>query len=211
MEEEGAPSDDEGASTERELEALENDDTGFGDEEPDVDEDSDEVAADVAASDAAAVEGIIEEADLDGCLTALSAEDSKIAKLSIAKVRAMSLPGYLSTYVHLQLRALAQKIVHSSMIKEDLVTCCEKTGIKPVLMIRDVPTRWNSTAALIQQSLDLKPVLKVLVIMKKYNKARGVRLMRFQLREDEWAILEEVAPLLNVRVLGNDDTLGFCR
>ena len=107
LEEEGAPSDDEGASTERELEALENDDTGFGDEEPDVDEDSDEVAADVAASDAAAVEGIIKEADLDGRLTALSAEDSKIAKLSIAKVRAMSLLGYLSTYVHLQLRALA--------------------------------------------------------------------------------------------------------
>ena len=76
-------------------------------------------------------------------------------------------------------------------------------------MICDVPTRWNSTAALIQQSLDLKPALKVLVIMKEYNKAHGVRLMRFQLREDEWAILEELTPLLNVRVL-DDDTFGHC-
>jgi len=76
-------------------------------------------------------------------------------------------------------------------------------------MIRDVPTRWNSTAVLIQRSLDLKPALKVLVIMKEYNKARGVRLMRFQLREDEWVILEELAPLLNVRVL-DDDTFGHC-
>ena len=95
MEEEGTPSDDEGVAAERELEALEHDDAGFGDEEPEVDEDSDEVAADVAASDAAAIEGIIEEADLDGRLSALSAEDSKIAKLSIAKVRPMSLARYI--------------------------------------------------------------------------------------------------------------------
>lgn len=86
MEEEGAASDDEGVAVERELEALENDDAGFGDEEPELDEDSDEVAADVAASDAAAVDSIIEEAGLDDRLSALSAEDSKIAKLSIAKV-----------------------------------------------------------------------------------------------------------------------------
>ena len=95
MEGEGTPSDDEGVAAERELEALEHDDAGFGDEEPEVDEDSDEVAADVAASDAAAIEGIIEEADLDGRLSALSAEDSKIAKLSIAKVRPMSLARYI--------------------------------------------------------------------------------------------------------------------
>lgn len=86
MEEEGAASDDEGVAVERELEALENDDAGFGDEQPELDEDSDEVAADVAASDAAAVDSIIEEAGLDDRLSALSAEDSKITKLSIAKV-----------------------------------------------------------------------------------------------------------------------------
>ena len=92
-------SDDERVSAELELNALENDDVGFGDEEPEVDDDPDKVAADVAASDAAAVEGIIEEADLDHRLSALSAEDSKLAKLSIAKVRAMSFPRYLSTYM----------------------------------------------------------------------------------------------------------------
>jgi len=86
LEEEGAASDDEGVAVERELEALENDDAGFGDEQPELDEDSDEVAADVAASDAAAVDSIIEEAGLDDRLSALSAEDSKITKLSIAKV-----------------------------------------------------------------------------------------------------------------------------
>ena len=86
MEEEGAASDDEGIAVERELEALENDDAGFGDEQPELDEDSDEVAADMAASDAAAVDSIIEEAGLDDRLSALSAEDSKITKLSIAKV-----------------------------------------------------------------------------------------------------------------------------
>jgi len=86
LEEEGATSDDEGIAVQRELEALENDDAGFGDEEPELDEDSDEVAADVAASSTAAVDSIIEEAGLNDRLSALSAEDSKIAKLSIAKV-----------------------------------------------------------------------------------------------------------------------------
>lgn len=66
-------------------------------------------------------------------------------------------------------------------------------------MIRDVPTRWNSTAELIQRALELAPALKILVVKAEHNKpGRGVRLKRFQLSPDEWKLLAQLSPLLNV-------------
>lgn len=65
-------------------------------------------------------------------------------------------------------------------------------------MIRDVSTRWNSTAELIQRSLDLQQPLKTLVVMAEHNKPRGVRLSRFQLAPSEWVLLQELSPLLEV-------------
>ena len=43
-------------------------------------------------------------------------------------------------------------------------------------MVRNVPTRWNSTAELIGRALELREPLKLLVIMQEYNKPRGVHL-----------------------------------
>jgi len=67
-------------------------------------------------------------------------------------------------------------------------------------MVRDVPTRWNSTAELTQRALELSPALKILVVKAEYNKpGRGVRLKRFQLSLDEWNLLAKLSPLLDVR------------
>lgn len=67
-------------------------------------------------------------------------------------------------------------------------------------MVRDVSTRWNSTAELTQRALELSPALKILVIKAEYNKpGRGVRLKRFQLSPDEWNLLAKLSPLLDVR------------
>jgi len=67
-------------------------------------------------------------------------------------------------------------------------------------MVRDVSTRWNSTAELTQRALELSPALKILVVKAEYNKpGRGVRLKRFQLSPDEWNILAKLSPLLDVR------------
>jgi hypothetical protein len=42
-------------------------------------------------------------------------------------------------------------------------------------MVRDVSTRWNSTAELIQRALELAPALKILVVKAEHNKpGRGV-------------------------------------
>lgn len=65
-------------------------------------------------------------------------------------------------------------------------------------MIRDVSTRWNSTAELIQRALELEDALKILVLMEAHNKSQGVRLRRFRLTEAEWDLLKEISPLLDV-------------
>ncbi|GLB40082.1 putative protein dimerization activity [Lyophyllum shimeji] len=63
-------------------------------------------------------------------------------------------------------------------------------------MVRNVSTRWNSTAMLVGQSRELRQALNLLVLNKDHNKARGVRLQRFQLSEKEWQLLDELYPLL---------------
>jgi len=66
-------------------------------------------------------------------------------------------------------------------------------------MIRDVSTRWNSTAELVQRALELAPALRILSVMAEYNKVgRGVRLARFQLSPEEWKIFSDLSPLLDV-------------
>jgi hypothetical protein len=66
-------------------------------------------------------------------------------------------------------------------------------------MVRDVSTRWNSTADLVQWALELSPALKILVVKADYNKPRhGVRLKRFQLSLEEWKLLADLSPLLDV-------------
>ena len=66
-------------------------------------------------------------------------------------------------------------------------------------MIRDVSTRWNSTAEPIQRALELAPALKILVVKAEYNKpGRGVQLKRFQLSPEEWKLMAGLSPLLDV-------------
>jgi len=47
---------------------------------------------------------------------------------------------------------------------------CRQVKIKPLLMIHDVPTHWNSTAELIQRALELALALKILVVKAEHNK-----------------------------------------
>jgi hypothetical protein len=71
----------------------------------------------------------------------------------------------------------------------------------PKKMIRDVATRWNSTVEMIQRALHLAPALKILVIKAEHNKPGcGVRLARFKLSPEEWQLLADLSPLLDVGV-----------
>ena len=78
--------------------------------------------------------------------------------------------------------------------------CCSRSATPEALMIRDVATRWNSTAELIGRALDLCKALKLLVIMQEYNKPRGVRLQRYQLCDLEWTLLKQLFSLLDVSI-----------
>jgi hypothetical protein len=93
---------------------------------------------------------------------------------------------------------LANKIVNSPTIKADLQHECTHAGLEPKMMIRDVSTRWNSTAELIQRALYLREPLKALVPKTEFNRPCGVRLLRFQPKPQEWYILEHLLPLLEV-------------
>jgi hypothetical protein len=65
-------------------------------------------------------------------------------------------------------------------------------------MIRAVSTRWNTTAELIGHAKDLRLALNLLVNMEQHNKSCGVRLKRFQLLTQEWDLLLQLYPLLDV-------------
>lgn len=98
-----------------------------------------------------------------------------------------------------QIRNLAKRICNSPTIRADLETQCKEVKIKPRLMIRDVSTRWNSTALMLERALELREALKLLVVMEEHNKPRGVRLSRFKLSKEEWDLLAQLFPILDVR------------
>lgn len=85
---------------------------------------------------------------------------------------------------------MANKIINSPTLKADLEAECLRAGVEEKQMIRDVQTRWNSTAELIQRALDLKEPLKALIVKQEYNKPCGIRLAWFQLSNVEWDLLE---------------------
>ena len=66
-------------------------------------------------------------------------------------------------------------------------------------MVRAVATRWNTMAELIGRALQLREALMLLVGLEQHNKgARGVRLSRFKLSKQEWELLNQLHPLLEV-------------
>ncbi|KAJ3511231.1 hypothetical protein NMY22_g15715 [Coprinellus aureogranulatus] len=157
------------------------DDKGdMGDEDFEEEVDDDNVAAEVAASDAAALDEVLTE-DLDSRLSPLSPSDGSVARLAITK-----------------LRSLAVKIAHSPTLREGLKSACEKVGCFFKMLSRDVSTRWNSTSELSKSGIDLRPALDRLCIQAEFNKSSGVRLRRFRLSNEEWRIIEQLAPMLDV-------------
>ena len=69
-------------------------------------------------------------------------------------------------------------------------------------MVRDVATRWNSTAELLERALQLREALNLLVISEQHNRPRSARLKHFQLSKQEWDLLDKLFPLLEVSPTG---------
>ncbi|KAJ7939279.1 hypothetical protein B0H13DRAFT_1851013 [Mycena leptocephala] len=144
-------------------------------------DDSDEIDPAVEKSDQEMIEEVDLDVDLNDRLPPLTVQERTRGRYSVLK-----------------LRNLAKKIVHSPTIKADLAAACMRSEITPRLMVRDVSTRWNSTAELLQRGLELREALKLLVVMQEHNRPRGARLRRFQLSPEEWKLLEDLSPLLDV-------------
>jgi hypothetical protein len=106
-----------------------------------------------------------------------------------------------------QITNLSKKVFHSPSIRHELAKLCtanlDSDGIaapiKQQVLLRSVPTRWNSVAETIGRALILQPVLSDLCDMSQFNKRDGVRLRRFIIADDEWGLLNELWPLLDVR------------
>jgi len=71
-----------------------------------------------------------------------------------------------------------------------------------MLMIWAVATRWNTMATLLERALKLHEPLNLLVTLEQHNKnSHGVRLQRFKLSRQEWDLLTQLYPLLEVRLI----------
>ena len=98
----------------------------------------------------------------------------------------------------IQLRNLSKRIHNSPTLHANLEAACVKSKIKPMQMVRDVATRWNSTTMMLGRALQMREAINLLVISEHHNRPRSVRLRRFQLSKVEWDLLDKLYPLLEV-------------
>lgn len=72
-----------------------------------------------------------------------------------------------------QLTNLAKHIFNSPTLRADLEDCCREVHIKPMLITRNVVTRWNSLAKTLERSIALEPALNRLTVatrnFKRYS------------------------------------------
>jgi hypothetical protein len=68
-------------------------------------------------------------------------------------------------------------------------------------MVRDVATRWNSTAKLLEHVLQLRKAINLLVIAEHHNRPWSTCLKCFQLTKPEWELLDKLFPLLEVSIV----------
>jgi len=174
-------------------------------------DDGDELDLAVQACDESLVEEVIKELDGEevenhengfGECRKLTPEELILGRCSLSKVTNSFYVDMLLAYLALQLKNLAKRIFNSPTLHEDLQICCERSKITPKLMIRAVVTRWNTTAEVIGCALQLREALSLLVNLEQHNKGTcGVHLSRFKLSKQEWEVLSQLYPLLEVRFL----------
>jgi hypothetical protein len=91
---------------------------------------------------------------------------------------------------------ISKKLRYNPNFRQALLSMCEKKGCPVKTIPRPVKTRWNSLTHSIGAALDVCPALQVVTagsIGNKYNTKSCA------LDESEWAILEQLHTLFNVR------------
>lgn len=98
----------------------------------------------------------------------------------------------------LKITKLAKRIFHSSLLRDDLASCCTRSKIEPKLIKRSVPTRWNSVAEMLNSALDIPGGLEKLVDLECHNQVAKTSLRRHKLNANEWKLLTQLRPILLV-------------
>ena len=96
---------------------------------------------------------------------------------------------------------LSKKVSNSPPIRQELMKLCAENNVKEQVLLRSVPTRWNSVAEMLVCALTLQPLLFSLCDMAQFNKQDGVWLHRFILEDNEWELLKQLHSLLDMSSL----------
>jgi hypothetical protein len=144
------------------------------------------------------VEGWVDE------VAALSENDRKELEASvipvqtaILKVRSLtsSQQFYLAKTIWLQLRRFSYAIIHSStLLLPRWFSLLRDLGLKERAMPRDVATRWNSTFDMLNFALEYKQAIVAMSGDLESN------LRDYELKKEEWVIIEQLAEVLKVCV-----------
>lgn len=80
-------------------------------------------------------------------------------------------------------------------MQADLAAECEHFDIEIQAMIRAVVTRWLTHGTVLQRALD------AFCDLDQWNEIKKKAICKYKLDDDEWTFLEQLKPILLVRVL----------
>ena len=104
------------------------------------------------------------------------------------------------TYLSSQVWKLTFKTIHSTMILLPAwTTFLEELKLSIKLIPHDVRTRWNSTYNMLCFILDHKKAYQ------QYTADKGNDLQAYELKADEWEVMEQLCNILAVRIPWNAD------
>jgi len=100
---------------------------------------------------------------------------------------------------YFQITNLSKKVANLSTIHHELAKLYVENNLtEQVLLLHSVPTRWNSVMEMLSHAITLNPLLFSFCNMAQFNKQDGVRLCRFIIEDDEWELLKQLHPSLDV-------------
>ena len=92
---------------------------------------------------------------------------------------------------------MARKVHWSSTLRDAFLDGCKERGLHALVLIRAVANRWNTYADVIGRALKVKVVCDDICDKAKFNTG-STRLRKYALSEEEWTILEQLYPILEV-------------
>jgi zinc finger BED domain-containing protein 1 (E3 SUMO-protein ligase ZBED1) len=107
-----------------------------------------------------------------------------------------------------KLRNIISKIRRSPSFKENLEKCCLQSGEKPIKLILDVPTRWNSTYDMLVRATSMQVSINMLLKEKISNKKGYEFSNKSSISDEEWGLFKSVIKILKPFY---DATLKLCQ